>query len=72
MEKQDNRSVIVSIIKKINNNNMPLMKLQKLFEVFKLQREICQKDTISPKLFTAVLEEVLKQMDREERDLTFC
>ena len=32
-------------------------------EVFKLQKRVCQEDTISPKLFTAVLDKVFKQLD---------
>ena len=69
LEKQGIELTYVNMIKNIYENCTSVIRLHKDSEPFQLQKGVRQGDTISPKLFTACLEEVFKQLDWEEKGL---
>ena len=59
----------VNILKHIYQNATSFIRLHKDSEPFKLQKGVRQGDCISPKLFTACLEQVFRKLDWEERGI---
>ena len=54
------------ILEDIYKENTTTIKLHKDNENIPIQKRVKQRDTISPKLFTAVLEEAFKNFDWKE------
>ena len=53
-------------VTRLNNQDAPCIKLHMVSHIMPIQKEVRQGDTISPKLFTVDLEEVLKNLEWEE------
>ena len=58
LERQAIHPTYVNLIKHICSNNFSFIRLHQDFTIFQLYKGIRQGDTISPKLFTACLEEI--------------
>ncbi|KAG7307560.1 hypothetical protein JYU34_007776 [Plutella xylostella] len=62
LQNQDVDPTYIQILRKIYNNSTADIKLQNPGPLFKIEKGVKQGDPLSPKLFTATLEEVFKKL----------
>lgn len=63
LERQGVEHKYIRIIKNIYTNSSAQVKMETLGEIFPIERGVRQGDPLSPKLFSAVLEEIFREMD---------
>ncbi|CAH2215861.1 jg23949, partial [Pararge aegeria aegeria] len=63
LEKQGVNSAYTSILKKMYDNSKAKIQLESLGEQFPIKRGMRQGDPVSPKIFSAVLEDVFRKLD---------
>ena len=63
LRRHEVEEIYVKILEEIYKESMATIKLHKVSEKIAIQKEIKQGNIISPKLFTAVLEEAFKNLD---------
>ena len=70
LERQGVEPVYTTILKEIYKESKAVIRMEKESQPFKVNRGVRQGDTISPKLFTAVLEDVFRSLDWKEEGIS--
>jgi endonuclease/exonuclease/phosphatase family metal-dependent hydrolase len=69
LKKQGIESKYIKILKKIYDHSKARIQLETVGEEFRLERGVRQGDPLSPKLFSAVLEEIFRNLEFENKGL---